>query len=176
MPGIDAAKLAASYTFIDEGGQLFASPVHHLVPQLARFLGFAVDDPLDNEVMQRGVLIERFQKHEDAPCDPVADRRFLDIRLGVAFLQFGAGLQYRGDQKLGLVAEIIADERRIDPGRARDVQPRDASRRDRFGQIAGRRNEHFAPDCRRILVRSSLPAPRLSRLCCSSQDPLPAPA
>ena len=81
----------------------------------------------------------------------------------LAFSQFGAGLQYRGDQKLGLVAEIVADERRIDAGRARDVQPRDPSRRDRFGQIAGRRNEHFSPDCRRILMRSSLPAPRSPR-------------
>ena len=119
MPGTDAVKFPFANPFIDDGGQLLAGPVHHVVPQLARFLGFAVNDPLDDEVMQRGVLVKHFQKQKDASSDPLANGRLFGKGLCLTFPQLGAGLQHRSDQKLGLVAEIIPDKGGIDPGRAR---------------------------------------------------------
>src|SRR5262249_56525745 len=52
---VDAAKLTRRDPLLDHRGKLVAGVVDQIVAQLARGLGLAVDDPLDDEMIQRWV-------------------------------------------------------------------------------------------------------------------------
>src|ERR1041385_6408919 len=65
VPVIDAAKLAGRNPLLDHRGDLVAGAVDEIVAQLPRGFRLAVDDPLDDEMMQRRVLVERPGQNEN---------------------------------------------------------------------------------------------------------------
>ena len=122
----------------------------------AQTVGVPIEDLLQQQPVQEGRFVEHLDQHMDAVAQPFLDRAGPSDDGALALAQLARrGFRRRRQQGSG-VAEIVADQRRVDAGRAGDRGPRQLRRRSRAQHLARRRDQSLAGDASILLLGSAL--------------------
>ena len=122
---IDAMKFAGCHALVDNCREIFAGLAHRIAPQRARFLRLAMNDPINNQMVQRRILEQTFQQRRNPAPELVGCRFGANAVDTLALAQLFQRLKRRRDEQFRAIRKVIADQRRIDVGSPREFKSGD---------------------------------------------------